>query len=139
MAKFCSTRMMTSGFLRRLSTKAQKYLLLSSHPGAGATTIKGTSLTTGKILCARTSMTTFSNAIATTNQPSGAGGLSSGIALKMSSKTTQPIRKAGWITHVAVIDKTTEILYVTTCTSRQVTTGDKVTIPSWKVILKKPT
>lgn len=42
-------------------------------------------------------------------------------------------------THVALVDSGTELLYVTTCTSQALTSGNTVDFPTWDIEIADPT
>ena len=49
------------------------------------------------------------------------------------------ITSTGTATHVALIDATTRLIYVTTCTSQLLTSGGTVTVPAWDIEIADPT
>lgn len=67
-----------------------------------------------------------------------ANGDTSGRKVTMAQKTGVTIDATGTATHVALCDAT-NLLYVTTCTSQALTSGNTMTFNSWKVELADPT
>ena len=64
-------------------------------------------------------------------------GDSSGRKVAMAQQATITVDTSGTATHVAICDGT-DLLYVTTCTSQAVTSGNTVTIPTWDVEIADP-
>jgi hypothetical protein len=67
-----------------------------------------------------------------------ANGDTSGRKCTMAAKSGVPVTASGTATHISLDDGTT-LLYVTTCTSQALTSGNTVNIPAWKVELADPT
>jgi hypothetical protein len=67
-----------------------------------------------------------------------ANGDTSGRKCTMAAKNAVPVTNSGTATHIAICDGT-NLLYVTTCTSQVLTSGNTVNIPAWKVEIADPT
>jgi len=67
-----------------------------------------------------------------------AAGDTSGRKVTIAQKTGVSVTANGTATHVALVDAT-NLLYVTTCTSQALTSGNTATINSWKVEINAPT
>lgn len=67
-----------------------------------------------------------------------ADGDSSGRKCTVAAKSAVPVDSSGTATHVALCDAT-RLLYVTTCTSQALTSGNTVNFPAWKVEIADPT
>lgn len=67
-----------------------------------------------------------------------ANGDTSGRKVTMAAKSAVPVDTTGTATHVALVDAT-RLLYVTTCTSQALTSGNTVNFPAWKVEIADPT
>lgn len=67
-----------------------------------------------------------------------ANGTVSGRKVTVAAKTTIPVDTTGTATHVALVDAT-RLLYVTTCTSQALTSGNTVNTPAWAVEITDPT
>lgn len=65
-------------------------------------------------------------------------GDTSGRKLTIDQKTGVNVDTTGTATHVALTDAT-NLLYVTTCTSQALTSGNTVTFPAWDVEIADPT
>lgn len=61
----------------------------------------------------------------------------SGRKLTVAQQENVPVDTTGTATHVAVCDGT-NLLYVTTCTSQLLTSGNTVTIPAWDIEISDP-
>jgi hypothetical protein len=83
------------------------------------------------VLLASTTMT------ATTDYTK-ANGDTSGRKCTVAAKSGITVTNSGTATHVSLDDGTT-LLYVTTCTSQALTSGNTVNIPAWKVEIADPT
>lgn len=68
-----------------------------------------------------------------------AAGDTSGRKTTIAQKAGISITATGTATHVAIIDATTRLIYVTTCTSQLLTSGGTVTIPAWDIEIRDPT
>lgn len=70
-----------------------------------------------------------------------ANGDSSGRKVTIASQSAIPIDSNGTATHVVLAKAaaTSELLYVTTCTSQALTAGGTVTAPAWKIEVADPT
>lgn len=66
-----------------------------------------------------------------------ADGDSSGRKVTISAQTGATIDVSGTATHVALVDGT-RLLYVTTCTSQALTSGNTVDFPAWKIEISDP-
>lgn len=66
-----------------------------------------------------------------------ADGDTSGRKVTIAQQTDVPVDSNGTATHVAICDGT-DLLYVTTCTSQVLTSGNTVTVPAWKIEVSDP-
>lgn len=66
-----------------------------------------------------------------------ADGTPNGRQSTVAQKATVPVTATGNATHVALVDGT-DLIYVTTVTSQQLTEGNTVTIPSWTITVADP-
>ncbi len=64
-------------------------------------------------------------------------GTPNGRKTTVAQQTNASVTATGTATHVCLIDGTT-LLYVTTCTSQGLTTGNTVTIPAWTITIPDP-
>jgi hypothetical protein len=83
--------------------------------------------------------------LASKTMTAGLGGASytaaddaSGRKVTMTAATAVSVTATGTATHIAMDDGTT-LLYVTTCTSQALTSGNTVDIPAWKIGIADPT
>lgn len=67
-----------------------------------------------------------------------ADGDTSGRKCTVAAKSGVAVDTSGTANHIALVDGT-RLLYVTTCTSQALTSGNTVNIPSWKVEIADPT
>lgn len=67
-----------------------------------------------------------------------ADGDTSGRKVTVAAKSAVPVDTTGTATHIALCDAT-RLLYVTTCTSQGLTSGNTVNIPAWKIEIADPT
>lgn len=67
-----------------------------------------------------------------------ADGDTSGRKVTIAAQNSLTADASGTVTHVAICDAST-LLYVTTCTSQAVTSGNTVNIGSWDVEIADPT
>jgi len=67
-----------------------------------------------------------------------ANGDTSGRKVTVAAKATQAVDASGTATHIALCDAT-RLLYVTTCTSQALTSGNTVSFPAWDVEIADPT
>lgn len=67
-----------------------------------------------------------------------ADGDTSGRKCTVAAKSAVPVDTTGTATHVALCDGT-RLLYVTTCTSQSLTSGNTVNFPAWKIEIADPT
>lgn len=67
-----------------------------------------------------------------------ADGDTSGRKVTVAAKSSVPVDTSGTANHIALVDGT-RLLYVTTCTSQALTSGNTVNIPAWKVEIADPT
>jgi hypothetical protein len=74
----------------------------------------------------------------TTTDYTVANGDTSGRKITTAAKSGVSVTASGTATHVSLDDGTT-LLYVTTCTSQSLTSGNTVNIPAWKVEIADPT
>lgn len=69
-----------------------------------------------------------------------ANGDTSGRKLTVAAKSAVPVDTSGTATHVALLDvANSKLLYVTTCTSQALTSGNTVNVPAWKAEIADPT
>ena len=128
MAKYCSTSAMDA-LLKYVSTRARQYALLTTDI---------TSYSTASVISSLSSGTTFAGSHTIEDSTGRRIGFTAVSGMKISNAGAG--QNNGWITHVAVVnDSSSALLYVTTCTSKQVTTGDTVTVPTWYINVKNPT
>lgn len=66
-----------------------------------------------------------------------ANGDTSGRKVTVAAQNDVPVDSNGTATHVAICDGT-DLLYVTTCTSQVLTSGNTVTVPAWKIEVSDP-
>lgn len=66
-----------------------------------------------------------------------ANGDTSGRKVTMAAKSAVPVDTTGTADHVALVDAT-RLLYVTTCTSQPLTSGNTVNFPAWKAEITDP-
>ena len=66
-----------------------------------------------------------------------ANGDVSGRKVTVGQQDDVPVDSNGTATHVAICDGT-NLLYVTTCTSQVLTSGNTVTVPAWKIEVSDP-
>lgn len=66
-----------------------------------------------------------------------ADGDTSGRKCTVAAKSGVSVDTTGTATHVALVDGT-RLLYVTTCTSQGLTSGNTVNFPAWKVEIADP-
>lgn len=67
-----------------------------------------------------------------------ADGDTNGRKVTVAAKSGVNVDTTGTATHVALCDGT-RLLYVTTCTSQSLTSGNTVNFPAWKVEIADPT
>jgi hypothetical protein len=67
-----------------------------------------------------------------------ANGDTSGRKVTVAAKSSVNVDTSGTATHVALCDAT-RLLYVTTCTSQALTSGNTVNIPAWDIEIADPT
>ena len=65
-------------------------------------------------------------------------GDTNGRKVAMAAKAAQDVDTTGTATHIAICDAT-RLLYVTTCTSQLLTSGNTVDFPTWDVEIADPT
>ena len=66
-----------------------------------------------------------------------ADGDTSGRKVTVAAKSGVNVDSSGTATHVALVDAT-RLLYVTTCTSQALTSGNTVNFPAWKIEIADP-
>ena len=80
-------------------------------------------------------------ALASTTMTGGdftkADGNASGRKVTMAQKANISVTASGTANHVALVDATS-LIYVTTCTAQALTSGNTVTVPTWKVEIADP-
>ena len=84
----------------------------------------------------------LSGALATATMAGGdytnANGDTNGRKVTVAQKSGVTVSATGTATHIALIDGS-ELLYVTTCTSQALTSGNTMTFPAWDVEVADPT
>lgn len=69
-----------------------------------------------------------------------ANGDTNGRKTTVAQQASVPVDATGTATHIALLDVTnSKLLYVTTCTSQGLTSGNSVTVPAWDVEVADPT
>ncbi len=69
-----------------------------------------------------------------------ADGTTSGRKTTIAQKTGVTVDSSGTATHVCLLDvSNSKLLYVTTCTSQALTSGNTMTFNSWKIEIADPT
>lgn len=76
-------------------------------------------------------------AMATTDFTIGEGD-TNGRKVAMTAKSSVLVDATGTANHVALVDAT-RLLYVTTCTSQALTSGNTVDFPTWDIEIADPT
>src|SRR5687767_4278953 len=66
-----------------------------------------------------------------------ANGTTSGRKVTVAAKSGVNVDSSGTATHVALVDAT-RLLYVTTCTSQALTSGNTVNFPAWSIEIADP-
>lgn len=66
-----------------------------------------------------------------------ANGDTSGRKLTVAAQADIPVDTSGTAEHIALCDGS-RLLYVTTCTSQAITSGNTVTIPAWDIEIADP-
>lgn len=84
-------------------------------------------------------VTTYKLADVTINSGdfSKANGDTNGRKTTIAAQADVPVDTTGTATHIAVCDGS-NLLYVTTCTSQVLTSGNTVTIPAWDIEVADP-
>ncbi len=67
-----------------------------------------------------------------------ADGTTSGRKVTVAAKSAVAVTATGTATHISLDDGTT-LLYVTTCTSQALTSGNTMNIPTWSATIPAPT
>lgn len=67
-----------------------------------------------------------------------ANGDTSGRKCTVAAKSAVPVDTSGTADHIALCDAT-RLLYVTTCTSQVLTSGNTVNLPAWRAEIADPT
>jgi hypothetical protein len=67
-----------------------------------------------------------------------ADGDTSGRKVTVAAKSAVPVDTTGDATHLALCDGT-RLLYVTTCTTQTLTSGNTVNLPAWDIEIADPT
>jgi len=68
-----------------------------------------------------------------------AEGDTSGRKITVNQQSDMDVDATATATHIAIVDTVNEnLLYVTTCTSQSLTSGNKVTVPAWDIELRDP-
>lgn len=69
-----------------------------------------------------------------------ADGDTSGRKVTTSAQSSVPVDTSGTATHIALLDvSNSKLLYVTTCTSQALTSGNTVNLPAWDIEIADPT
>ncbi len=119
MAKKCADSVLDSA-LSKIAT-ATSMIALESEPADRAAALSGALATT-----------TMSGGDFTT-----ANGDTNGRKVTVAQKSGVNVDASGNATHVALIDGT-ELLYVTTCSPQELTSGNTMTFPAWDVEIADP-
>ena len=115
------------GGLDYIAANAKKVFVCTTAAITDYTEASATyNLTTGKAVTS----THFTKANST-----GAGG---GRKITIAQQSSLSVSTSGTAGHVAVTSSNA-LLYVTTCTTQALTSGNKVTIPAWRVDISDPT
>jgi hypothetical protein len=115
--------------LKYVSTRARQYALLTTDI---------TSYSTVQVINSLSSGTTFAGSHTVADSTGRRIGFAAVSGMKMAAGGGGK-SSSGWITHVAIVnDSSSKLLYITTCTSKKVTTGDTVTVPTWYINVKSP-
>jgi hypothetical protein len=87
-------------------------------------------------------ITTYKLAIATIDSSDFTGpadGDTSGRKLAVNAQSGLTVDTSGTATHIAVADSAnSKLLYVTTCTSQALTSGNTVDVPAWDIEIADP-
>lgn len=68
-----------------------------------------------------------------------ANGDTSGRKLTIGAQLTVPVDANGTATHIALLDTAnSKLLYVTTCSSQVLTSGNEVNLPAWDIEIADP-
>lgn len=88
---------------------------------------------------------TYALADVTTTEGTGGGDFSiangdtNGRKLTIAQQADIPVDTSGTATHIALLDvDNSKLLYVTTCTSQALTSGNTVTVPAWDIEVADP-
>jgi len=121
---WASTLVMVNG-LSYLSSQVSRMTVCSTNPANVAQAI-GSS---GNIFLAGATTANISTPQSTTN----------GVVIAVSSMSSLAVTSSGVARCVVLVADTSELLYITTCTTRAMTTSDTVSIPSWNIRIADPT
>ena len=78
--------------------------------------------------------------LTTTNFTGPVDGDSNGRKLTINQQSTFDVTNSGNATHVALTKSSgSELLYVTTCTTQALLSGNTVTVPAWSITISDPT
>ena len=67
-------------------------------------------------------------------------GDASGYKLAIDAFSNLPVPTSGTATHITLVaTSSSELMYITTCNSKALTTADTVTIPTWDIEIADPT
>jgi hypothetical protein len=82
----------------------------------------------------------LSDATMSSTDFTNANGDTSGRKTTVAAKSTITVDTSGTATHVCLLDVTnSKLLYVTTCTSQALTSGNTVNFPAWDIEIADPT
>jgi hypothetical protein len=126
MAKWASDATIDGGLDYIQQTAKKVYVCTTAAITTYAHAATDYNLTTGKAVTS----THFTKADST-----GAGG---GRKITLAQQSSLGVSTSGTAGHVAVTSSDT-LLYVTTCTTQALTSGNNVTIPAWRVDISDPT
>jgi len=127
MGMWASSQFYENG-LSYLRTQVKSLCVCSTRPTTLAEAVGSSS--TGTSLSKTTTLASTDFVIA--------AGDVSGKKITIAAFSTRPIHDVGVADHVALVGST-YVLYVTTCTTKSLTTSDSVTIPTWDIEIADPT
>lgn len=79
----------------------------------------------------------LADAVMTSGDFTTANGDTSGRKVTIAAQAGEAVDSTGTATHVALVDAT-RLLYVTTCTSQALTSGNTVDFSAWKIEIADP-
>lgn len=113
--------------LNEIKTKCTRMVVCSAEPANYTAANTGGADNLGDVTMAATDFTI-------------ANGDTSGRKVTVASKSGVNVDVTGTASHVALLDVTNLVLlYVTTCTSQALTSGNTITFPAWDIEIADPT